>query len=136
MLFLEALVGLAALTQGTQASAEPAAAPKSFRDRCLAFQPEKHVKNSTRTRLEFITGGTTLNLDDNVPSCGRTSQAVQGDLCRVALQIPTSKRSSISFEIWLPENWDEKKRFVATGNGGVDGCRSGREHATASIMKC
>ncbi|KAM3537220.1 hypothetical protein ARSEF1564_009860 [Beauveria bassiana] len=33
-----------------------------------------------------------------------------------------SKRSSISFEIWLPADWDEKKRFVATSNGGVDGC--------------
>ena len=126
MLLLDAIVGLAALTVTAQASPETSVAHKSFRDRCLAFNPEKHVRNSTRTRLEFISAGTTLDLDDNVPSCGRTSQAIQGDLCRVALQIPTSKRSSISFEIWLPENWDDKKRFVATGNGGVDGCKCRR----------
>ena len=121
MMFREALVGLLAVSQAATA----AAPPKSFRDKCLAFKPEAHVKDSTRTKLEFISAGTTLNLDDNVPSCGRTSQAVQSDLCRVGLLIPTSKRSSISFEIWLPADWDEKKRFVATGNGGVDGCKSG-----------
>ncbi|KAL2212931.1 tannase and feruloyl esterase [Sarocladium strictum] len=122
MVALQALLGLATLTQLGQASLQGAEASKSFQDRCLAFKPEHHVKNSTRTRLEFISGGTTLKLDDNVASCERKSQAVHGDLCRVALQIPTSKRSSISFELWLPESWDEHKRFVATGNGGVDGC--------------
>jgi hypothetical protein len=124
MLFFDAIVSFATLMQSTQAHSDTAAASKTFRDTCLAFKPEKHVRGSTRTRLEFISAGTTLNLDDNVPSCGRRSQVVRSDLCRVALQIPTSPRSSISFEIWLPIDWDENKRFLATGNGGVDGCKS------------
>ncbi|KAF5001238.1 hypothetical protein FGRMN_1181 [Fusarium graminum] len=58
---------------------------------------------------------------NNVPTCNRPSQAVTVDLCRIALQIPTSKRSSISFELWLPSEWN-KSRYLATGNGGIDGC--------------
>lgn len=42
------------------------------------------------------------------------------DLCRVALSISTSNRSGITFEIWLPAKWSG--RFLATGNGGIDGC--------------
>lgn len=94
---------------------------QSFRERCLSFTPEKFIWNSTLTRLEFVAAGTTLQLDDNVESCNRPQQAVDADICRVALQIPTSTRSSISFELWLPEDWDEG-RYLATGNGGVDGC--------------
>lgn len=99
-----------------------AATASDFSAKCQSFQPERLVKNSTRTRLEYVASGTTIQLDDNVPSCGRTSQVVDANICRVALQIPTSNRSSLSFELWLPERWDEK-RYVATGNGGVDGCK-------------
>jgi hypothetical protein len=42
------------------------------------------------------------------------------DLCRVALNISTSGRSGVVFEGWLPEGWSG--RFLATGNGGIDGC--------------
>ncbi|TLS27420.1 hypothetical protein PpBr36_04184 [Pyricularia pennisetigena] len=98
-----------------------AATASDFAAKCQAFQPERLVKNSTRTRLEYVASGTTIQLDDNVPSCGRTSQVVDTNICRIALQIPTSNRSSLSFELWLPERWDGK-RYVATGNGGVDGC--------------
>ncbi|KAM0227978.1 hypothetical protein ACHAPO_011104 [Fusarium lateritium] len=69
----------------------------------------------------FVSAGTTLQLSDNVPTCNRASQAVTADLCRIGLQIPTSKRSSISFELWLPRDWKES-RYLATGNGGIDGC--------------
>ncbi|CAG1996813.1 unnamed protein product [Fusarium graminearum] len=93
----------------------------SFRERCLALKPARLVHNSTLTRQEFVSAGTTLDLSDNVPSCNRRSQLVTVDLCRIALQIPTSKRSSISFELWLPQKW-EGSRYLATGNGGVDGC--------------
>lgn len=92
----------------------------NFRARCLAFKPEKHVKNATRNVLEHITPGTNLTLPDNVASCNRGSQVVQEAVCRIALSIPTSNRSSITFELWLPEKWEA--RFLATGNGGVDGC--------------
>lgn len=93
----------------------------SFRQKCLAFMPAKLIQTSTLTRREFVPAGTTLQLSDNVPSCNRPSQAVTVDLCRIALQIPTSKRSSISFELWLPRQW-EGARYLATGNGGIDGC--------------
>ncbi|KAM0340568.1 hypothetical protein ACHAPU_010405 [Fusarium lateritium] len=92
------------------------------------------ISSTTRTRAgrgksgtgvmastEFVSAGTTLQLSDNVPTCNRPSQAVTVDLCRIALQIPTSKRSSISFEVWLPSEWKES-RYLATGNGGIDGC--------------
>jgi feruloyl esterase len=92
-----------------------------FRNRCLAFKPTTFIRNSTLTRQEFVSAGTTLQLSDNVPTCNRASQAVTVDLCRIALQIPTSKRSSISFELWLPSDW-KGSRYLATGNGGIDGC--------------
>lgn len=94
----------------------------SFEDKCLSFKPEAHVHNSSLNVLAFVAAGTNLTFPDNDPTCNRTSQIVDLDLCRVALSIPTSNRSSISFELWLPENWSG--RFLATGNGGIDGCLS------------
>jgi feruloyl esterase len=93
----------------------------NYKNRCLAFTPEKYISNSTRTRLEYVTNGTTLSFPDNVASCSRASQLVSTNLCRIALSIPTSKRSSITFELWLPDAWDSR-RYVSTGNGGIDGC--------------
>lgn len=94
---------------------------ESFDHRCLTLRPESLIANSTLTRLEFVPAGTTIDLSDNVDSCNRREQKVEVDLCRVGLRIPTSKRSSISFELWLPREW-EGARYLATGNGGVDGC--------------
>lgn len=93
---------------------------ETFQARCLAFKPERFVKNATRNVLEHVTPGTNLTLPDNVASCNRNSQVVPETACRIALSIPTSNRSSITFELWLPEKWEG--RFLATGNGGVDGC--------------
>lgn len=93
----------------------------SFREQCLSFKPDTLICNSTLTRLEHVSNGTTIELDDNVSSCNRPSQEVTEDICRIALQIPTSYRSSISFELWLPRTW-EGARYLATGNGGIDGC--------------
>ena len=93
----------------------------SFQDKCLAFTPEAQIYNSTRTVLEYIVAGTNLTLPDNDPTCARPSQVVAVNICRVGLIIPTSNRSSISFELWLPENWSD--RFLVTGNGGIDGCQ-------------
>ncbi|KAK9442666.1 Tannase/feruloyl esterase [Metarhizium brunneum] len=92
-----------------------------FETRCLSFEPEKLVENSKRMLLEYVTNGTTLEFADNDPSCKRASQLVAANLCRVALYIETSKRSGITFELWLPDKWTEA-RYIATGNGGVDGC--------------
>ncbi|KAL5316270.1 hypothetical protein ACEPPN_015315 [Leptodophora sp. 'Broadleaf-Isolate-01'] len=97
-----------------------AAPAQTFEAKCLAFRPENYITNSSRTVLEYVASGSTLALTDNVASCGRTSQAVATNLCRVGLSIPTSTKSSISFELWLPETWSG--RFLGTGNGGIDGC--------------
>lgn len=98
-----------------------AIAEYSFQSRCLSFTPESYSYNSSRTVLEYVAAGTNLSFADNDPTCARPSQLVTVDICRVGLSIPTSNRSSISFELWLPENWSG--RFLSTGNGGIDGCR-------------
>jgi feruloyl esterase len=103
-------------------AASPSAPPRqTFQQKCLAFQPQKHVRNSTLTRLEYVTNGTTLLFPDNDSTCGRARQLVGSSLCRIALSIPTSKRSSFTYELWLPESWSNS-RILATGNGGIDGC--------------
>jgi len=92
------------------------------RRRCLSFEPENFIANATRTRLEYVPRGTTLQFPDNDASCNRPSQLVDADLCRIALHIDTSPRSGITFELWLPDEWPAG-RLVSTGNGGVDGCK-------------
>ncbi|TVY83045.1 putative feruloyl esterase B-2, partial [Lachnellula suecica] len=99
----------------------PADVASTFQQQCLSFTPETFIKNSTRTHLEYVTNGTTLVFPDNVASCARPSQLVSTNLCRIALSIPTSNRSSITFELWLPETWPVA-RYLSTGNGGIDGC--------------
>jgi feruloyl esterase len=91
-----------------------------FQQRCLSFTPELYVENSTRQVLEYVRAGTNLTFPNDDPTCNRSNQVVSANLCRVALSIPTSTRSSITFEIWLPAIWSG--RFLATGNGGLDGC--------------
>lgn len=63
-----------------------------FQQRCLSFLPEEGVRNSTRTVLEYVPANTMLDFPDNDASCGRPSQFVSVDICRVALSIPTSDR--------------------------------------------
>lgn len=96
-------------------------AASSFETKCLAFRPEAYVEWSTRNVLQFVAAGTTLTFPDNDATCNRASQAVSVDLCRIALSINTTETSRITFEAWFPENWSG--RFLATGNGGIDGCQ-------------
>jgi feruloyl esterase len=63
-----------------------------FEQRCLSFTPESLVKNSSRTVLEYVPANTTIEFPDNDASCGRPSQLVSADMCRVAMSIPTSNR--------------------------------------------
>jgi feruloyl esterase len=97
-----------------------AIASLTFEQRCLAFQPEFLITDATRNILEYVPAGTKLSFPDNDATCNRGSQAVSANLCRIALSVKTSNDSSIAFEAWLPENWTG--RFLATGNGGIDGC--------------
>ncbi|WPH00514.1 Hypothetical protein R9X50_00334300 [Acrodontium crateriforme] len=96
-------------------------ATRTFRQRCLSFHPESIISNSTLMELEHVPRGKTLYFPDNVASCNRPSQMVTTDLGRIALSIPTSNRSSITFELWLPEHRNGK-RYFSTGNGGIEGC--------------
>ncbi|KAJ4349266.1 hypothetical protein N0V95_004696 [Ascochyta clinopodiicola] len=98
----------------------PVLGSSAFEKKCLAFKPEKLVSGATRNVLEYVPAGTTLRFPDNVAACNRGSQAVTANVCRMALSIKTSQRSNITFEAWLPEDWSG--RFLATGNGGIDGC--------------
>lgn len=98
----------------------PATGSPTFEKKCLAFKPEKFVPGATRNVLEYVAANTTLIFPNNVAACNRGSQAVTASVCRVALSIKTSDQSNITFEAWLPEKWSG--RFLATGNGGIDGC--------------
>jgi feruloyl esterase len=93
---------------------------QSFQTACLNFEPLNYVSNSAVNIHEFVTAGTTLQFPDSDPSCGTSNQTVSVDICRIALNISTSDRSGVIFEGWLPRNWSG--RFLATGNGGIDGC--------------
>lgn len=97
------------------------ASSDTFKANCLALSPESYIQNSTRTVLEYVPAGTKLTFPDNDATCSRPSQVVSSDMCRMALSIPTSNRSSITFEAWLPRDWSG--RFLGTGNGGIDGCK-------------
>lgn len=97
-----------------------AAAFSDFRQRCLALHPEQLVAGATLDILSYVPANTTLSFPDNDASCNRKTQLVSADICRMALSIKTSDHSSIIFEAWFPETWSG--RFLATGNGGIDGC--------------
>lgn len=94
----------------------------SFQQSCLSFEPQKHVYNSTLTVREYIPANTTLSFLDNDATCNRPKQLVSADMCRIAMLIPTSNMSGITYEMWLPREWSG--RFLATGNGGIDGCKT------------
>jgi feruloyl esterase len=91
-----------------------------FASKCLNFQPTNFVANATVNILDFVSAGTTLLFPENDSSCSRPNQTVSVDVCRIALNISTSSRSSIISEVWLSAKW--AGRFLATGNGGIDGC--------------
>lgn len=110
----------------------------NFRTKCESFITPEHLSlldpyggnaaaSATRNIVAFIPAGTEISLvPDNDLSCGRTGQVVSVDTCRVALHIPTSRRSGITFELWLPRETEwvaNRRRFLGTGNGGVDGCK-------------
>ncbi|RYN60423.1 putative feruloyl esterase [Alternaria tenuissima] len=102
------------------ALAQVSIASSAFEKKCLAFTPEKYIKDATLNVLQHVPAGANLTFPDNDVTCGRTSQIVSVDLCRMTLEIKTSRISKIAFEAWFPEDWSG--RFLATGNGGIDGC--------------
>lgn len=92
-----------------------------FQSKCVNFGDRIDLPNVKINFVEFVQGGTNLSLTDNPPSCGKSSQTVSVDLCRVAMAVSTSDSSEITLEAWFPHEY--KGRFLSTGNGGISGCK-------------
>ncbi|KAL1612356.1 hypothetical protein SLS60_000582, partial [Paraconiothyrium brasiliense] len=65
---------------------------------------------------------TTIPLDGMDSTCNRPNQLFSVEACRIALTIPTTNRSSVIVELFLPHLTAWTGRYLATGNGGIDGC--------------
>lgn len=104
----------------TSTSHDPAA-------RCADLARSLTLPNATVWFSEFVPANTTLTFPDNHPACARPSQFISVEICRVAARVSTStvtdssvSHGSVSFEAWLPLDWNG--RFLAVGNGGLNGC--------------
>ncbi|KAJ4314235.1 hypothetical protein N0V94_006543 [Neodidymelliopsis sp. IMI 364377] len=97
-----------------------AAVASNFSARCASFIDTLSVPNGTVLFTDYAPANTTLQFQNADPTCGRPSQVVSVNLCRVGLNVSTSARSGFRMEAWLPEDWSG--RFLSTGNGGLGGC--------------
>lgn len=79
------------------------------------------IPNATVQSTVPVTAGTNLTFNRD-PTCSSPYQVVDNDVCRVSLFVPTSERSNISMEVWLPPAEAWTGRFLSTGNGGLGGC--------------
>lgn len=95
---------------------------ESFEEKCSKFRPD--IADATFELSEHIAKDDQVELKYRDATCGGpgVSSKVQDEICRVALYVPTSHRSGIHFEAWLPRSWNN--RFLSTGNGGIAGCMS------------
>ncbi|KAF5376170.1 hypothetical protein D9757_009343 [Collybiopsis confluens] len=87
---------------------------------CSRFSALVDIPGAVTHFTQYVPAGTNLLFPDNHPSCGLTFQSVSSDICRLAMSVPTSSTSEISFEAWFPRNYSG--RFLSTGNRGVGGC--------------
>ncbi|KAK0253643.1 hypothetical protein B0A54_14323 [Friedmanniomyces endolithicus] len=89
---------------------------------CSSIASSFHYPDVTVNFAHYLPAGTNISLDQTgvLASCGRPSQVVSVDICRVAMFVKTSAVSNITLEAWLPTNWTG--RFLSTGNGGLSGC--------------
>jgi hypothetical protein len=94
---------------------------EEFRAKCLKFTPR--LASADKEFIEYLPQGSTVNIPYRDSTCGASTlpNPVPQDVCRLVYYIHTSKSSGIEFEAWLPINWNN--RFLATGNGGLNGCR-------------
>ncbi|KAK7464265.1 hypothetical protein VKT23_006430 [Stygiomarasmius scandens] len=103
-----------------------------FDSACSSITSQISTPNATVFFSELVPAGTNLSFPDNDPTCGRPSQVVLTDTCRIAMFIATSNDSGINFEAWFPRNWTG--RFLSTGNGGLSGCIQYEDLAYASAL--
>jgi feruloyl esterase len=126
MIHIVALLALSLV--GAPASAKstlPSPYKKSFQDKCtsLVLDNFPNVNWGTPT---FIKQGTILNLTEQFPdkTCllyDGINPQIRNNICRLQVNVATSKTSAVTLEVWLPEDWSG--RFLSTGNGGFAGCK-------------
>lgn len=94
-----------------------------FTTQCTSFADTlaNTITNATVLSTVPVTAGTNLTFDVD-PTCDTAYQVVSSDVCRVSLFVPTSDRSNLSMEVWLPPAEAWTGRFLSTGNGGLGGC--------------
>src|SRR4051794_23333601 len=97
-----------------------AASAGTFQQQCSTLLNHTSIVGANFSTSEFVAAGSTLVFPGADPTCGRPSQNVSVNLCRISAHVATSNRSAIKFELWLPETWSG--RFLSTGNGGLGGC--------------
>lgn len=103
-----------------------------FRTKCFKFEPRS---GSARVeRIEHHVKGSTVALPYRHSTCGGpgNSATLSQDVCRLALRIDTSERSGIHFEAWFPAQYSG--RILATGNGGLNGCKYPTPHSMVVFM--
>ncbi|KAL9948870.1 Tannase and feruloyl esterase [Verticillium nonalfalfae] len=88
--------------------------------RCSALVDSLDLEDTTVWFSSHVAAGTNITFPGNHPTCTRTSQVVDIDICRVSMLTTTGPTSNTSIEVWLPANWTG--RFLSTGNGGTGGC--------------
>ncbi|CAG9989270.1 unnamed protein product [Clonostachys byssicola] len=87
---------------------------------CQDLARSLHLNNATIYFAELVSSGSNVTFPDQDETCTTTSVVTTSDICRLSFSIATSTISSVSLEAWLPLNWTG--RFLATGNGGLNGC--------------
>lgn len=97
-------------------------ATSSLRESCFSFNATSFLANSTLRLHEYVAANTTILLEGMHPSCSRSSQLLTVEACRITLTVPTTSRSSVIIELFLPHPDAWSGRYLATGNGGIDGC--------------
>src|SRR5690606_29463726 len=101
---------------------------QSCSDFAAAFEgPDNVVTLSS----EFLQGGTTLTVPGLHPSCPPSTR-IENDLCRVVFNVTTSPTSDVIMEVFLHKKYD--RRFLATGNGGINGCVSYEDMAYGASL--
>ncbi|KAF3932530.1 Tannase [Dactylellina cionopaga] len=103
------------------------AANQNFQYRCSRLSQSLKINSSISTPFSvlfsgYVTNGTNITFPGAHPTCEKSVVAL-ADMCRLRLNITTSNRSGVTAEVWMPVDWEDKgKRFVMTGNGGINGC--------------
>jgi feruloyl esterase len=84
---------------------------------CLALNNTLNLPNTTILSITHVPANTTVDTAGSCQSTALSSSAI----CRLFFVTNTSSESAVHAEMWLPD--DHNSRFLALGNGGLDGCK-------------